>query len=186
MSKTPFELRFDALELARGYLVEEYYSRVNWKQYLAEHPQPGMHLYSDPIFPTANEILTLAAQFKAFVDDKPILEDALVDKVKETLNKMGSLVQTPETVSVVEGDRTLVDKLRKINPNINETVTRHDQWGDLPLQDPKVLGEEPESVSSMVDRLEVLRDYAQEVEDNTLSANSGVTIIAHSVKVVEK
>ena len=177
MSKTPFELRFDALELARGYLVEEYYSRVNWKQYLAEHPQPGMHLYSDPIFPTANEILTLAAQFKAFVDDKPILEDALVDKVKETLNKMGSLVQTPETVSVVEGDRTLVDKLRKINPNINETVT---------LQDPKVLGEEPESVSSMVDRLEVLRDYAQEVEDNTLSANSGVTIIAHSVKVVEK
>lgn len=61
MTKTPFEIRFDLLNLAREHLMQKYYSEVDFaKEIKGECPS----------FPTDKDIFELAESFKNFVDSK--------------------------------------------------------------------------------------------------------------------
>jgi hypothetical protein len=63
MAKNPFELRYDALTLARNHLMEEFYSKMELYRDLRELKPMDV-----PVYPTPEAIMDLAVKFKAFVD----------------------------------------------------------------------------------------------------------------------
>lgn len=60
-NKTPFELRYEFLNLAREHLMQKYYAQVDFAR-----DTKGTY----PEFPTEKEIFDLAESFKNFVDNK--------------------------------------------------------------------------------------------------------------------
>lgn len=62
MSKTPYEIRYDLLALARDHLLQKYYAEIETANKIPEAPIPT--------FPTEDEIFKLAEQYKNFVDSK--------------------------------------------------------------------------------------------------------------------
>lgn len=68
-NKTPFELRFDALELARDYLTQSYYAQM---ELVERQTTAGLELVKEmfPAFPTPTSIMELADTLKDFIDGK--------------------------------------------------------------------------------------------------------------------
>lgn len=66
MSKNPFELRYNTLELARQHLMDEYYSQMELYRESVQGPPSARH--SVPTYPASEVVMDLAAKFKAFVD----------------------------------------------------------------------------------------------------------------------
>ncbi len=67
MAKSPFELRFNALELARAHLMEKFNANmelVRMNASLGQNPA----LIKLPDYPTTEDIITTALLFKSFVD----------------------------------------------------------------------------------------------------------------------
>lgn len=61
MTKTPFEIRFDLLVLAKDHLIQKYYANME------ECEKTNKPI---PSFPTDEEIFALAELYKNFVDSK--------------------------------------------------------------------------------------------------------------------
>jgi hypothetical protein len=72
-TKTPFELRYDLLRLAKDTLQDTYYSKLDVYKYNNEIYRgvaATKRLPNDyPTIPTKEEIFALAAEFKGFVED---------------------------------------------------------------------------------------------------------------------
>lgn len=62
MTKTPFEIRFDLLILAKDHLLQKYYAEMEMSAKIPEAPIP--------IFPSEDQIFKLAESYKKFVDSK--------------------------------------------------------------------------------------------------------------------
>jgi hypothetical protein len=74
-NKTPFELRFDALELARDYLTQSYYAEMELIERRVAH---GIEFTNGifPDFPTPTSIIDLADRLRGFIDGKPQKEQS--------------------------------------------------------------------------------------------------------------
>ena len=66
MAKTPFELRFTTLELARQHLMEDYFAKL---ELYRDDQRTSDRKSTPPEYPTAEAVMALAKQFKEFVDD---------------------------------------------------------------------------------------------------------------------
>jgi len=76
MSKTPFELRYELLQLALNTLQSEYYAKFDQIKYLNEilsqdnvTTDKALDL-SLPPYPSAESVLKLADQYRGFIDQK--------------------------------------------------------------------------------------------------------------------
>lgn len=72
MSKTPYELRFDLLQLARNHLIEQFHTTLDGTKFAAGD---GTVHGSDVLltlkaYPTMEDIYNLAHEMKNFVEDK--------------------------------------------------------------------------------------------------------------------
>lgn len=69
MAKSPFELRFDTLELARAHLTEQYNAAVE-RIRIFENACSGCQLdnLESLQFPTEEDIFILAEKMKRFID----------------------------------------------------------------------------------------------------------------------
>jgi hypothetical protein len=67
MAKTPFELRYQTLELARQHLMEKFYADLEIFRTNAERV-PASKLQA-VVYPTPDEVMELATKFRSFVDD---------------------------------------------------------------------------------------------------------------------
>ena len=77
MSKTPFEIRLEILEMAKGIVMEDYYAKQNWIREKWESESStardtGSLLPirpENPEFPSSEQILEKAKELKAFIDN---------------------------------------------------------------------------------------------------------------------
>lgn len=69
MTKNPYELRFNVLELARNHLMEEYMGQLDLFRMKAERDIEYWQKSSgEPTYPSPDDVIKLAQQFKTFVD----------------------------------------------------------------------------------------------------------------------
>lgn len=77
MSKTPFEIRLEILDMAKGIVMEDYYAKQNWIREKWEFESStardtGSTLPirpENPVFPSSEQILEKAKELKAFIDN---------------------------------------------------------------------------------------------------------------------
>jgi hypothetical protein len=77
MSKTPFEIRLEILEMAKSIVMEDYYAKQNWTREKWEWEsssakEVGIKIPdrpNNPEFPSSEEILKKAKELKAFIDN---------------------------------------------------------------------------------------------------------------------
>ena len=77
MSKTPFEIRLEILDMAKGIVMEDYYAKQNWTREKWEVESSiardtGVTVPNrpeNPEFPTSEDILKKAKELKAFIDN---------------------------------------------------------------------------------------------------------------------
>ena len=74
MNKTPFELRFELLQLATNTLQSRYFAELEEVKYLQKLIEDGK-VKSEanlnlPAYPSLNEIFDLADSYKKFIDQK--------------------------------------------------------------------------------------------------------------------
>ena len=77
MSKTPFEIRLEILDMAKGIVMEDYYAKQNWTREKWESESstardtgsPSPIRPENPQFPTSEDILKKAKELKAFIDN---------------------------------------------------------------------------------------------------------------------
>ena len=69
MAKTPFELRYDALQLARNHMMERFYADLDIYRTNSERGV-SIKTLTLPEYPTPEDVMELATKFKDFVDDK--------------------------------------------------------------------------------------------------------------------
>ena len=109
MAKTPFELRYDSLALARTHLMDQFY---------AEFEQHKTGLGDAPVYPAMSDVIALADTMRAFVDGSPpsaytatatinaasIANNALtVNSITSgTLNVPGTLKVTEDYIEVTD------------------------------------------------------------------------------------
>jgi len=71
MSKTPYEIRFDLLQLAREILSQPIYEEVNARKEkwhaLSEHTRDTTAYPTMPTFPSSTEIIAKAEELNKFV-----------------------------------------------------------------------------------------------------------------------
>jgi hypothetical protein len=71
MTKTPFEIRFDLINYARGQLSDTYYAAMERiRETTAEHSLERIAAMNALIYPTNEQIMALASELKEFVDSK--------------------------------------------------------------------------------------------------------------------
>ena len=72
MTKTPYELRFELLQLAQGTLQSEYFARADHAKYLVSISDKSTHdiEIEFPDYPTTKDIFDLANEYKKFIDQK--------------------------------------------------------------------------------------------------------------------
>jgi hypothetical protein len=71
MTKTPFEIRFDLINYARGQLSDTYYAAMERiRETTAEHSQERIAEMNALTYPTNEQIMALASELKEFVDSK--------------------------------------------------------------------------------------------------------------------
>lgn len=68
-SKTPYELRFDLLAMARDILEAEYHAKMDDVRW-AQGTNRSTAVTSAPSYPTRDDIFRLAEQLKDFVEKK--------------------------------------------------------------------------------------------------------------------
>lgn len=77
MSKTPFEIRLEILDMAKGIVMEDYYAKQNWIREKWEFESSTARdtggtlpiRPENPEFPSSNQILEKAKELKAFIDN---------------------------------------------------------------------------------------------------------------------
>lgn len=77
MSKTPFEIRLEILDMAKGIVMEDYYAKQNWTREKWEFESSAAkdtgstipNRPNNPEFPTSEDILKKAKELKAFIDN---------------------------------------------------------------------------------------------------------------------
>jgi hypothetical protein len=77
MSKTPFEIRLEILDMAKGIVMEDYYAKQNWLREKWESESSAArdtggtvpNRPENPEFPTSDIILKKAKELKAFIDN---------------------------------------------------------------------------------------------------------------------
>ena len=69
-NRTPFEIRFDTLQLAKDILVEEYHANVEKVKMIYDESKIPTEL-NKLHFPNFHSISEKAYKIRAFVDDKP-------------------------------------------------------------------------------------------------------------------
>ena len=69
MSKTPYEVRFDLINMATCQLSTEYYAALERSREIID-PQSREAAILSLKYPTKEEIFKLAEEYKAFVDNK--------------------------------------------------------------------------------------------------------------------
>ena len=77
MSKTPFEIRLEILEMAKGIVMEDYYAKQNWIREKWEFESSTArdtggalpNRPENPEFPSSEQILEKAKELKAFIDN---------------------------------------------------------------------------------------------------------------------
>ena len=71
VSKTPYELRFDIIELAKSTLESEYHSMADQVRWAHETGlSKDQKLQSFPTYPTKDAIFKLADEYKQFIERK--------------------------------------------------------------------------------------------------------------------
>jgi hypothetical protein len=74
MSKTPFELRYELLQLATNTLQSRYFAQLEEIKYLQKLIEDGKvksdESLSLPAYPTIEEVFELADSYKKFIDQK--------------------------------------------------------------------------------------------------------------------
>lgn len=68
-SKTPYELRFDLLAMARDTLETEYHTRIDQVRWEREM-NDGVTVSAIPTYPSREDIFKLAEQLKEFIEKK--------------------------------------------------------------------------------------------------------------------
>ena len=77
MSKTPFEIRLEILDMAKGIVMEDYYAKQNWIREKWEFESSTARDIGSPLpirpenpeFPSSEQILEKAKELKAFIDN---------------------------------------------------------------------------------------------------------------------
>ena len=77
MSKTPFEIRLEILDMAKGIVMEDYYAKQNWirekwefESSTARDTGGALPIRPEnPEFPSSEQILEKAKELKAFIDN---------------------------------------------------------------------------------------------------------------------
>jgi len=69
-NKTPYELRFDLLKLAKETLEAEYHSTMESVRWQHEHHIIGSTRPKIPEFPNKDKIFNLADEYKVFIEQK--------------------------------------------------------------------------------------------------------------------
>lgn len=71
MTTTPFELRQNMLHFAKDSLVGEYYAKLERiREMTKEDSEERQAMVSQLKYPDTSDIISLASQFKEFVDNK--------------------------------------------------------------------------------------------------------------------
>jgi len=71
MTKTPFEIRFDLIQYARGQLSDTYFAAMERiRETTAEHSAERTAAINVLSYPTNEQIMALASELKEFVDSK--------------------------------------------------------------------------------------------------------------------
>jgi len=71
MTKTPFEIRFDLINYARGQLSDTYFAAMERiRETTAEHSFERSTLINALKYPSNEDIMALAETLKTFVDSK--------------------------------------------------------------------------------------------------------------------
>ena len=118
-NKTPFELRFDVLELARRHLVEEFYTKAEAARTVLESVG-GLHHYVSPEYPTPEAIFSLAERFRRFVDDKP---------ASIVISQAMGLTSAEEYLADIPEDKTILNT-QTVEEIVDEIVLHNDQTED--------------------------------------------------------
>ena len=77
MSKTPFEIRLEILDMAKGIVMADYYAKQNWIREKWEFESSTArdtggalpNRPENPEFPSSEQILEKAKELKAFIDN---------------------------------------------------------------------------------------------------------------------
>ena len=71
MSKTPYEIRFELINYARGQLSDTYFAAMERiRETTAEHSIERTALINALTYPTNEQIMSLANELKTFIDSK--------------------------------------------------------------------------------------------------------------------
>ena len=66
MAKTPFELRYETLALARQHLMDKFYADM--ERFRMDIDRLPASKLTQAVYPTPEEVMTLAEKFKSFID----------------------------------------------------------------------------------------------------------------------
>ncbi len=113
MSKTPFELRFDVLRLAREHLVGEYDAAIYKNGVLSTEPG-GQQKLADTQYPSFDNVLSLAGRMREFVDDV---------KVKSAAPKLKEFIAESEADVASGNDAESDAELEKFKEIVSKTLT---------------------------------------------------------------